>query len=586
VDPAASPQLSTEQRLLQAILPERDQRLLAIRLKNQGQEIPLTVPASETGWQLGAADTFWVTDNQEDSPQQFQTKATLQYITDHSYWWVEDGFEVNAAELQRSAERFESQTYPTNRAFFGSEWSPGVDRDARVHIFMGNVPGNVAGYFSASNSYSNQAEPFSNEREMFFINLKAVSPGNDYFDGVLAHEFQHMIHWHINGYGISNFVGAFHNSTDTQLTRWTSLSASFPNYGGSFLFMVYFLQRYGQELTQAVVANPNNGIAGFNDTLAQSGYAERFDDIFADFLLANYLNDSAAGEGLWAYDDGTVNNTVRLTERHGVYPAEIRTTVFQYGADYIELNGTGDVTIEFTGSTRVKVIPNEAHSGTYQWYSHRGDDSDMRLTRLFDLRQVSTATLKYWTWYDIEADWDFGYIEISGDGGTSWEILQTPRSSTTNPTGNAFGPGYTGVSGDGPVWVEERIDLSAYAGQQVLIRFEYVTDDAVNRPGWTIDDISIPEIDFFDDVENGANGWTAEGFVRIDNVLPQRFLVQVLEVGPEIEARTISLDETNHGFLTISGLASTVEHAVLIVSGLAPVTTEPASYEYKLTNAP
>ncbi len=601
--PAPTPpvQLSTEQTLRQAVLPERDQRLLAIRLKNGGQDIPETVSKNQADLKLGDIDTFWVTDNQASPPAQIEATASLKYITDHSYWWVEDGLTVNDDALKRSAERFENQTYPTDRAFFGSEWSPGVDNDVRVHIFMGNVPG-VAGYFSASNSYTKLAEPYSNEREMFFINLRAITPGNHAFDGVLAHEFQHMIHWHqdrnedtwineglselatfINGYGLSNFVGAYTYTPDTQLTSWSVGSGgTLANYGGSFLFLTYFLQRFGEELMQAVVTHPSNGVAGFDAVLAEQGYKERFNDIFADFLVANYLQNPNLNNGLWSYQDLSIN-PVNLTEQHNTYPVEQQTTVHQYGGDFIKLTGNGNITIEFTGSTQINVVNNKAHSGTYQWYSHRGDETNTRLTRAFNLSNVETATLNYWTWYDIEPSWDYGYVEISTDGGNSWEILQASHSSTTNPSGNAYGPGYTGRSGDGGSWVEESLDISDYTGLEVLIRFEYVTDDAVNHPGWTIDDISIPEIDFYDDVESENNGWNVEGFVRIDNVLPQKFLVQLLEFGAETTVRPIILDETNHGTFTIEGLGTTVDQAIMIVSGLALVTTEPAHYEYKIT---
>ncbi len=595
-------QRSTEQLLLLATLPERDQRLLAIRLKNQGQEIPETVQQTPAVRQLGESDTFWVTDNQQLPPQQFKVNARLQHITDHSYWWVQDGFSVNQEALERSAERFENNTYPTNRAFFGSEWLPGVDGDEHVHVFMGDVPG-VAGYFSASNQYSKLAEMYSNEREMFFINLNAISPGNDYFDGVLAHEFQHMIHWYqdrnedtwvnegmselatfLNGYGTSNFVGAFIATPDTQLTGWADTpSAATPHYGGSFLFMTYFLQRYGDTLTQAVVAHPENGIAGFNAALAEHGYSERFDDVFADFLIANYLQDSTVGSGRWGYREFSPGPAA-ISKFYRVYPQTETGTVFQFGTDYIELGGFGDVAIEFSGSTQVTVLDNQAHSGSFQWYSHRGDDSNTRLTRAFDLSRVDSARLNYWTWYDIEANWDYGYVEISTDGGQSWTILQTPHSATDNPSGNAYGPGYTGQSGQQePGWLAESIDLSPYTGQEVLIRFEYVTDDAVNRSGWSIDDISIPEIEFFDDAESGPNGWQAEGFVRIDNILPQNFLVQILEIGDAVNVRPIPLDETNHGTVIVNGLGTTVDRAILMISGLTRVTSQPAQYEYRLT---
>ncbi|MBN1218696.1 MAG: immune inhibitor A [Anaerolineae bacterium] len=599
----ASPlQLSTEQLLTQAILPERDQRLLAIRLKHKGQDIPQVIQETPPLRAVGAMDTFWVTDNQQIPPRQFQVTAILQYATDHTYWWVQEGMPINPEDLQRSAERFENNTYPTNRTFFGSEWSPGIDNDPHVHIFMGNVPG-VAGYFSASNEYSHLAEPYSNEREMFFINLNSLQPGNDYFDGVLAHEFQHMIHWHqdrneetwvneglselatfLNGYGSSNFVGAYTAAPDTQLTSWAeSPGAAAANYGAGFLFMAYFLQRYGEEMTQAVVANPQNGIAGFNAVLAERGYSERFDDIFADFVVANFLQDPTLETRKWDYQ-GFNPGPVALAERYSVYPQAKQTTVQQYGADYIELTGLGGVEVVFDGATEVKVVNNDAHSGRYQWYSHRGDDSNTHLTHAFDLRKVESATLHYWTWYDIEEDWDYGYVEISTDGGATWTILQTPHSATDNPTGNAYGPSYTGKSGEGESgWLKESVDLADYTGQEVLIRFEYVTDDAVNNSGWTIDDISIPEIGFYDDVESGPGNWQAAGFVQMDNVLPQRFLVQVLEIGNGINLIPLSLDDANRGTLTISGLGETLNRAIIIVSALAPVTSQPASYEYSLT---
>ncbi len=590
---------STEERLLTAILPERDQRQLAMRLKMDGEEIPAVVTENAPPRELGDVDKFWVTDNQQQPPRQFEVEATLKYITPHSYWWIQDGFNINADALARSAERFENETYPTNRAFFGSEWSPGVDGDEHIHIFMGDVPG-VAGYYSASNEYTKQAEPFSNEREMFFINLRAITPGNDYFDGVLSHEFQHMIHWYqdrnedtwvnegmselatfINGYGSSNFSGAFIATPDTQLTGWAdSPGAASANYGGSFMFMAYFLQRYGEEMTQAVVAHPANGIAGFNAVLEEAGHTERFEEIFADFLVANYLQDPEVNDGLWGYEDFRPGNA-NINKLYRVYPQSEQTTVFQYGADYIELTGFGDIEISFTGSTRVKVLANEPHSGQFQWYSHRGDDTNTRLTRTVDLSEVDQATLNYWIWYDIESDWDYGYVAISQNDGLSWTLLEAQDTVTTNPSGNAYGPGYTGSSGD---WREQTIDISDFTGQEVLIRFEYVTDDAVNRPGWAVDDISIPEIGFMDDTENGLNGWDAEGFVLIDNILPQRFLVQVIEIGEDVTVQSIPLDETNFGTLTVEGLGDRIDRAILVISGLTPVTSEPATYEYELTD--
>ncbi len=598
--PTSQPQSDTEAAFGQANPPARDQRLLAMRLRNHGETIPEVVRQTALPYQLGDTATFWVTDNQTP-PRQFEAKATIRYLTDHSCWWVQEGMSVDQADLKKSAERFEQKTYPNNRAFFGSEWTPGIDGDVRLHIFMGDVP-SVAGYFSASNSYSKLAESYSNEHEMFFINLRAIHPGNDNFDGVLAHEFQHMIHWHqdrnedtwvneglselasfINNYGTSDFMGSFLSQPNTQLNTWaTDSDASGYNYGSSFLFMAYFLDQYGEDATQAMVAHSENGIVGFNAVLKERHNKENFDDIFANFVVANYLNNPKIGTGAWGYKTMSPPS-VAVEKNFKSYPIKEQSTVYQYAAKYYELNSQHPLTIEFTGSTRVSVVDNKPHSGKYEWYSNRGDEIDTTLTRAFDLSAVKQATLSYWVWYDIEPDWDYGYVEISVDGGKTWQILKTAHTSTTNPSGNGYGAGYTGKS-DG--WIEETINLATYAGQKILLRFEYVTDDAVNHPGLMLDDVRIPEINFFDDAENGLNDWQADGFVRIDNILPQKFLVQLLEIGAgdNITVQNLPLDETNYGQLPVNGLGKTVTKAVLVISGLTPVTTQPAHYQVNITH--
>ena len=62
-----------------------------------------------------------------------------------------------------------------------------------------------------------------------------------------------------------------------------------------------------------------------------------------------------------------------------------------------------------------------------------------------------------------------------------------------------------------------------------MVRFEYITDDAVTQPGLIIDDVSIPEIGYSEDFENGAGDWVSEGWLLMDNVLPQDFVVQLVQ---------------------------------------------------------
>ena len=128
----------------------------------------------------------------------------------------------------------------------------------------------------------------------------------------------------------------------------------------------------------------------------------------------------------------------------------------------------------------------------------------------------------------LEEDWDFAYVEVSEDGGETWTILETTLTTDENPNGTSFGPGLTGGSTG---WVDDSVDLTPYAGSEVLVRFEYVTDDAVNGRGLCLDDFAIDEIGWADDAENDG-GWEADGFARVNNLVPEEFLVQIVRKAP------------------------------------------------------
>ena len=123
------------------------------------------------------------------------------------------------------------------------------------------------------------------------------------------------------------------------------------------------------------------------------------------------------------------------------------------------------------------------------------------------------------------------------------------------------------------------MDLSPYAGKNILLRFEYITDDAYNTPGWAIDDITIPEIGFSDGVESGVSGWDVKGFVRTDNVLPQRYSVAIVEHAGTARVKRIPLDALNRGSYTVAGLGRDVSSATVIITTFAPTTTEPIEYQ-------
>jgi immune inhibitor A len=603
-EPVGDVGAETEELLATTEVPVRDLHDLAVRLRGLSPDTPRFVnPGGSPDYEVGTRRLFYVSN--VDTDEQFDIYAILEYRTEHVYMWVEDGARFDQGDLEAAADLFEEHTYPTDRAFFGSEWSPGVDSDPHVSILHArNLGDSVAGYYSSADEFVSQVRDDSNEMEMFYINIENVDINDDFYNGVLAHEFQHMIHWYndrneetwlnegfselasyLNDFDPGGADWIFSMDPDTQLNSWPEgPGAAGANYGAGYLFTSYFLDRFGPEATQALVAHPENSFASVDALLGELGAGISYVDLFADWIVANLLDDPDLADGRYGYDEiDPPSFNIEVTHRESDYPVSDSGTVHQHGTDYIELRGGSPLVFRFIGSTQIGLVDASAYSGRYVWWSNRGDDSDMMLTRAFDLSGVSEATLEFWAWYDIEEDWDYAYVQVSSDGGATWEILETPSGTPTNPNGNSFGWGYTGKSGGGgsPEWIQEQMDLSPYAGQEILVRFEYVADDAVNRPGFILDDVAIPEIGYFSDFEDDQGGWEPAGFIRHANVLPQRWLVQLILFGPETSVQRLELGEDQSGEWVVP-LDRRTDRAVITVSGLAPVTTEVGSYSYEI----
>jgi immune inhibitor A len=599
--------LATLDRLLATPRPPRDPVALAGRLA--GGPVPWTATEPFAGpLQVGRQDTFYVLDQTDN---QYKARpASLRLVSERAYWYVQDGESVRDDELAPSATQFDQRTVPTVHRVFGSEWSPGIDGDPRVTIFLGSAPG-VSAYFSSWDEYPRSVYRFSNEREVILVNLSSTRPGSSAFDGTLAHEFQHMVHWHMNpqadtwldeGFaelasslavpGRQPGTGSFQRQPDVQLTAWSQGAQTGLHYQASYLFSRYFAQRFGQAAIGQLLGERGRPPDTITSYLSRAGYGITFDDVFEDWIVANLLDDPSVEDGRYAHDGIEHRSAVTLTLQPDGQSADH--TVHQYGAKYVELRGTGaDAELRFAGAPSVRLVGTDPTSGRGLWWSNRADGLDSSLTRRFDLRGVTSATLAFNLWYDTEREFDFFYVLASADGGTRWQVLHGSRADDANPTGNAIGPGYSGRSGvshgqrDDPTWVAETIDLTPFAGGEVLIRFEYVTDQGYNARGVLIDDVEVPEIGFRDSAEVDGD-WTAEGFLRSDNVIPQTWSLQLVEYqrGGGASVRPLRTDATGQVVQRLTSLGGTVERAVLVVSGLAPRTLETASFQVTLGPAP
>jgi hypothetical protein len=129
--------------------------------------------------------------------------------------------------------------------------------------------------------------------------------------------------------------------------------------------------------------------------------------------------------------------------------------------------------------------------GDYSLYSETGDRLTSLATTVEPIRVEAGDTLRFWTKYNLEEDWDYAYVEISADGGQTFTSIRGNLTTMTNPHGNNLGHGITGVSAD---WVVGWFGLSDYVGEEIIIRFAYHTDASVHGFGIYVDNVSPVQV--------------------------------------------------------------------------------------------
>jgi Immune inhibitor A-like, MAM domain len=148
--------------------------------------------------------------------------------------------------------------------------------------------------------------------------------------------------------------------------------------------------------------------------------------------------------------------------------------------------------------------PGSAHSGINSAattlagvYSNYADS---RLVRHCPFVVSATAPdpgLTFWHWFDFYPnDDDYGQVQIRVVGDSGWTTLAECRNS------------------GGGVWSRTFVPLADYAGQTVEIAFYFHSDNAFQKEGWYIDDVSYEEgprvLTSPQDWESGFEDWHAD----------------------------------------------------------------------------
>ncbi len=136
-----------------------------------------------------------------------------------------------------------------------------------------------------------------------------------------------------------------------------------------------------------------------------------------------------------------------------------------------------------------------AHSNGKCWF---GEDAETNTDASLVIGPLTVPAsgvplLTFWHYYDLETGYDGGVLEISTDGGISWQDIGNDIESggyddylDGDPIGDRLA--WTGTNDTmSPV----RVDLSSYSGQTVSFRFRIGCDSSVKKTGWYVDDITV-----------------------------------------------------------------------------------------------
>jgi len=528
-------------------------------------------------------------------------------------------------------DEFDNNMYPTETSFFGmpdfhdgtysllEAWGyvpPGYysNSEGRQVVLVSNIrddsyydpeyPNYIAGFYSPTleayfdrNVMSIDAYDWANR----------VGPDGSrpyLYEGVFAHEYQHLLHddydsdeenfineglsmfaEYLTGFVVGNDAySTFEALPENSLTAWRDQGGReiVADYGIVFLYQMYLYEKFGEEFIQAEFHNPLNGISSINDALGSLGIAKDFSDIYHDFAVAVLIDSNKANHryGFELLDVGIDIGTPDAPnpdayDTPGAPP---------WGTDYIWITGDPKDLGKFTfNGVDYTTFPTGWTSDGDVLWSGEGDLIDN--WAIFEA--TGGGTLTFDTYWDIEDYWDFGFVQVSVDGGYTWTSLENAYTTydhdpSAHPTVVANLPGLTGWSGD---WLNVEYDLSAYAGQDILIAFRYVTDWATTYDGWYIDNVYV-------DGTLISDGSDASVFKDITEIIPinNNFTVTFVGIkqkgkGSQYKVHTMKLsDVTEEGLFELNKVLSWSDMAVMLVTFDAPEGfTGYADYIYDFT---
>jgi hypothetical protein len=524
---------------------------------------------------------------------------------------------ITQEQVDKLRDEFDNNIYPVDTAFFGT---PDVhDGSQSLLVELGYVPeGYYEGSDKVimlvdniiDDNYNNPTYPFfvagffwqtlENyiDRNIITIdtNSWATRLENTFF-GTTIHELQHLIHadndgaeesWinegmstfseYLGGYGHDDRAINFYlDHPENSLVYWDDhySAATGPetiaDYGQVYLFTLYMNDKFGREFIRDLALNESQGINSVNEVLEEHGIKLDFTELYQNFITALALDTDKVGNGIYDFDSINLRDlTVEDGEKRGMTVDYEKAVTFEkegvpaWGGDFKALAFQDKIrSISFDGvdflSTPWQSVADPLGADNQVLWGNAGDEADNALIFEADLSSVEAATLNFDNYIDIEEQWDFGMVQVSTDDGETWVSLanENTRSDVVEEGYPKIKENLPGFTGKYTEWKNETFDLSAYAGQKILVSFRYLTDWGTTEAGWHIDNIEIPEIGYFDD------GNSTVGFKSMSEIMGEYVNYTVTFIN-EKEAGNKKGAKTDYKVITVDPFNVSEEDALTI----------------------
>jgi len=378
------------------------------------------------------------------------------------------------------------------------------------------------------------------------------------YEGVFAHEYQHLLHhytdpdelsWvneglsdftevitgyahvdrHVDEKGYESHTQAYlgwlqvyepdwnpityDSGPENGLTAWGDQGDGeiLADYGNAMFFMNFLDSQsgLGMDFFHTWQHEQANGIEGLNNALdavsAGTDFESLFDDSLVSALVDGYIDNGAAVSGGTAaqFQNDATEATILLNGQ-----ANDTTGAPPWGADYIDLgSGAGLSSLVFDGDDEY-FFPAGTDwlvdtDGYYTNPDVGGDAADnygdeQDLSMVYDVTGQDGEVLTFNHYYDLEADWDFGFVQASTDGGHTWQSLActgvtSVHDSAAMPRIVANLPGYSGTAGSAGSPLAA--SCPALPAGVTHLAFRLMSDWATNADGWHVKDIKLDGVD-------------------------------------------------------------------------------------------